>query len=45
MHKKFDIDLNKNEISICNNGKGIPVEMHKEEKLYVPELIFRVLKT
>ena len=41
----IDIDIEKNEISICNNGKGIPVEIHKEENLYVPELIFGVLKT
>ena len=23
-----------------NNGKGVPVEMHKKENVYVPELIF-----
>lgn len=34
-----------NVISIWNNGKGIPVEMHKEEKLYVPTLIFGHLLT
>lgn len=28
------------EISIYNDGPGIPIEMHKEEKMYVPELIF-----
>ena len=42
---KIDIDKESNEITIYNNGKGIPVEMHKEENLYVPELIFGVLKT
>lgn len=26
--------------SVWNNGKGIPVEIHKEEKIYVPHLIF-----
>ncbi len=28
------------EISIFNNGKGIPVVIHKEHNIYVPELIF-----
>lgn len=27
-------------ITIWNNGAGIPVEMHKEHNMYVPELIF-----
>lgn len=34
-----------NRISVWNDGKGIPVVMHKEEKLYVPELIFGHLLT
>lgn len=28
-----------------NNGDGIPVEIHKEEQVYVPELIFGHLLT
>lgn len=32
-------------ISVKNDGKGIPVEMHKKEKMYVPELIFGNLLT
>lgn len=32
-------------MSVHNNGKGIPVEIHKEEKIYVPELIFGHLLT
>lgn len=28
-----------------NNGKGIPVALHKVEKMYVPELIFGTLLT
>ena len=32
-------------ISICNDGCGIDVEMHKEHKVYVPELIFGHLLT
>ncbi|VDM37556.1 unnamed protein product [Toxocara canis] len=35
----------KNEISIFNNGKGIPVVRHKVENVYVPELIFGTLLT
>mmetsp|Transcript_7392 Transcript_7392/g.10576 ORF Transcript_7392/g.10576 Transcript_7392/m.10576 type:complete len:1439 (+) Transcript_7392:256-4572(+) len=32
-------------ISITNDGKGIPVHMHKTEKMYVPELLFGNLLT
>ena len=32
-------------ISVWNNGEGVPVEVHKEEKVYVPELIFGHLLT
>ena len=28
-----------------NNGKGVPVVMHQQEKVYVPELIFGHLLT
>ncbi|XRA97533.1 DNA topoisomerase II [Pycnococcus provasolii] len=35
-----DIDTALNTISVYNNGSGIPVDMHKEEGVYVPELIF-----
>merc|ERR1719298_309184 len=41
----IDIDKKNNMISIMNNGKGIPVQMHKEHKCYVPELIFGHLLT
>ena len=34
-----------NLISVWNNGKGIPVEMHREEKVYVPAMIFGQLLT
>src|SRR6266496_6204662 len=41
------VNINKEEgmISIYNNGKGIPIEIHKEENVYVPELIFGHLLT
>ena len=32
-------------IKIWNNGRGIPVEMHREENVYVPTLIFGHLLT
>lgn len=35
----------KNFISVYNNGKGIPVEMHRVEKVYIPTLIFGHLLT
>lgn len=40
-----DIDTESNTISIYNNGRGIPVEVHEKEKLYIPELIFGNLLT
>ncbi|KAI8808556.1 DNA topoisomerase [Cladochytrium replicatum] len=39
------IDVAKDHISIRNNGRGIPVEIHAQEKIYVPELIFGHLLT
>ena len=42
---KVDIDQERNEISIYNNGEGIPVVIHKEQKIYVPEMIFGNLLT
>ncbi|KRY36227.1 putative DNA topoisomerase 2 [Trichinella spiralis] len=42
---KISINATKNEIMVWNNGKGIPVVEHKEEKMYVPEMIFGTLLT
>eukprot|EP00095_Tigriopus_kingsejongensis_P003419 maker-scaffold1323_size47899-snap-gene-0.11 protein:Tk03419 transcript:maker-scaffold1323_size47899-snap-gene-0.11-mRNA-1 annotation:"hypothetical protein DAPPUDRAFT_329527" len=42
---KIDINREKNEIRVFNNGRGIPVEMHKDEKMFVPTLIFGHLLT
>ncbi|KAF9935286.1 DNA topoisomerase 2 [Linnemannia zychae] len=42
---RVDIDRENGMISVFNNGKGIPVEMHKTEHCYVPELIFGHLLT
>ncbi|KAL8142803.1 hypothetical protein V2J09_015835 [Rumex salicifolius] len=42
---KVNIDPERNEISVYNNGDGVPVEIHKEHGVYVPELIFGHLLT
>ena len=39
------IDEEKGSVSVYNNGRGIPVQMHKEYNMYVPELIFGNLLT
>nr|XP_033326918.1 DNA topoisomerase 2 isoform X1 [Megalopta genalis] len=42
---KIELDQENNLISIWNNGKGIPVVVHKEENMYVPTMIFGHLLT
>ncbi|KAI8393721.1 DNA topoisomerase [Radiomyces spectabilis] len=42
---KVIIDRSQNLISIQNNGRGIPIDVHKDEQVYVPELIFGHLLT
>ena len=42
---RVDIDSAEGTIKVFNDGNGIPVEMHKEEGVYVPELIFGHLLT
>jgi hypothetical protein len=42
---KVDIDRDTNTISVANDGKGIPVQIHGEHNCYVPELIFGHLLT
>ncbi|KAL5058163.1 hypothetical protein RYX36_029767 [Vicia faba] len=42
---KVMIDPEENMISVYNNGDSVPVEIHQEEKMYVPELIFGHLLT
>ncbi len=36
---KISVDIDNNQISVYNNGNGIPVKIHKEHNIYVPELI------
>ncbi|RKO89490.1 Dna topoisomerase Iia AtpaseADP [Blyttiomyces helicus] len=42
---KVVIDPVTSTISVHNNGRGIPIEIHAKEKVYVPELIFGNLLT
>lgn len=42
---KIEIDQEGNTISVWNNGKGIPVTIHKGEDMYVPTMIFGHLLT
>ena len=37
---KINIDRAAGEVSVENNGKGIPIVIHEKEKIYIPELIF-----
>ncbi|GMH52944.1 hypothetical protein TrRE_jg6314 [Triparma retinervis] len=40
-----DIDVSSNTISICNDGATVPIEVHKGENMYLPQLIFGNLLT
>lgn len=42
---KISIQINSQQISIENDGKSIPVQIHKVHKIYVPELVFGQLLT
>ena len=42
---KVEINQEEGSISVYNNGAGIPVILHKEHDVYVPELIFGHLLT
>jgi DNA topoisomerase-2 len=42
---RVNIDATKGSISVFNNGRGIPVQMHQTEKMYLPELLFGNLLT
>lgn len=33
---KLEVSFNKEEITIINDGKSIPVQVHKVHKIYVP---------
>ena len=42
---EVDINPDENTIRVWNNGNGIPVVIHQEHNIYVPELIFGHLLT
>lgn len=42
---KVTVDRDKGEISVWNNGRGIPVEIHSKQQIYIPEMIFGHLLT
>ena len=42
---KVDIDVENGCIKILNNGRGLPIEIHKEHKIYIPEMVFGHLLT
>ncbi|KAK4943545.1 DNA topoisomerase 2 [Elasticomyces elasticus] len=42
---RVTIDREKGEVSVWNNGRGIPIEIHSKEKIYIPEMIFGHLLT
>lgn len=44
---KIDVIISQEEgfISVSNNGKSIPVVVHKDHKVYIPELVFGHLLT
>jgi len=43
--KNIKITVQEDMISVCNDGIGIDVEIHKEYNIYVPELVFGELLT
>jgi DNA topoisomerase-2 len=44
---QIKVEINKEEgwISVWNNGKGIPIQVHSEYNIWIPELIFANLLT
>lgn len=42
---RVDIDVNLGIVSVFNDGAGIPVQIHREENVYLPELLLGHLLT
>lgn len=42
---KININIDKQSITVYNNGTGIPIEIHNQHKIYIGELIFGNLLT
>ena len=43
--KRLTVTISESQIAIENDGKGIPIQIHKELQLYIPEMIFGHLLT
>lgn len=43
--KKIKVNISEHEISIYNDGDGIPIVVHNEHNVYIPEMIFGMLLT
>ncbi|KAL7628945.1 DNA topoisomerase 2 [Parahypoxylon ruwenzoriense] len=39
-YMKVTVNREEGQITVENNGKGIPVEIHDKEQVYIPELVF-----
>ena len=42
---KIKVKINKKEVSVYNNGKGLPIQIHKKENMQIVELVFGHLLT
>ena len=42
---KIKVTIEDNTISVFNDGEGIPIAIHKEHKIYIPEMIFGNLRS
>ena len=42
---KLKVTIVNNEITVYNSGKGIPIQIHSTENVYIPQLIFGELLT
>ena len=43
--KSIKVNITENSVTIENDGQGIPVEMHAEHNVYVPQMVFGQLLT
>ncbi len=41
----ISVEITFDSFTVCNNGKCIPVVMHKKEKMWTPSLVFGYLRT
>jgi len=43
--KSIKVNITENSVTVENDGQGIPVEMHAEHNVYVPQMVFGQLLT